>query len=193
MNLFNLFKSRSIIRKKEFFDHNGLKHIQFYLSFYKDPYSDISSDFYGISSRKEPTYEEKKAWKEQHGPQTYKGGIKEFVIKDGFVEIGEKAFGYNLNLSSIVIPPTLNIIGKEAFLSCSKLYRIDLPESIRKIGKNAFLMSELGVLYLHAKKPPKISDLGIKYDCKIYIPIESKEKYYTSIKWKKYTKQLFFF
>lgn len=190
-HLINLFSSKHSIRREQYFCHAGYDHIKFYLSFYPDPFPDSSTSFvdeYYPTSRKH-TYEEEKSWEESNGPQTYKGGLKEFVVEEGIRIIGARAFGYNLNLCSIKFPSTLERIGSEAFVGCKKLTHIELPESIKSIGGEAFAYS-LEELTILAKKPPKISDLGIGHDCKIYIPAESGNLYKSSRRWRKYSEQI---
>jgi|GEM_PF-7119394 len=191
-HLINLLSSKHSIRREQYFNHAGFNHIKYYLSFYPDPFPDSSTlfiDEYYPTSRKH-TYEEEKSWEESNGPQTYKGGLKEFVVEEGIKKIGARAFGYNLNLYSIKFPSTLEKIGSEVFVGCKKLTHIELPESIRCIGAEAFTYS-LDELTILAKKPPKISDLGIGHDCKIFIPAESENLYKSSRRWRKYSEQIY--
>lgn len=191
-HLINILSSKHSIRREQYFCHAGFNHIKYYLSFYPDPFPDSSTSFvdeYYTTSRKH-TYEEEKSWEESNGPQTYKGGLKEFVVEEGIRKIGARAFGYNLNLCSIKLPSSLERIGSEAFVGCKGLTHIELPDSVKSIGGEAFTYS-LEELIIHAKKPPKISDLGIGHDCKIYIPAESGNLYKSSRRWRKYSKQIY--
>lgn len=45
---------------------------------------------------------------------------------------------WNLDISSISFPSTIQYIGKYAFDSCKKLRGINLPESVVEIGEGAF-------------------------------------------------------
>lgn len=190
-HLINFFSSKHSITREQYFSHAGYNHIKFYLSFYPDPFPEPSTSFvdeyYPIERQR--TYEEEKSWEESNGPQTFEGGLKEFVVEEGIRKIGARAFGYNLNLYSIKFPSTLERIGSEAFIGCEKLHFIELPESIRSIGRKAF-ERHLQELRLFAKKPPVISNLGIDSDCKIYIPAELEKLYKSSRRWRKYSKQI---
>jgi len=53
-------------------------------------------------------------------------------------EIGETAFGYCSELTSIALPANLTSIGNYAFRSCTKLENLELPDSLTSIGREAF-------------------------------------------------------
>jgi hypothetical protein len=53
-------------------------------------------------------------------------------------EIGEKAFYYGSNLTSIELPNTIKSIGNYAFYRCSSLQNIVIPDSVTTIGDFAF-------------------------------------------------------
>lgn len=198
--MINFFKcNKSVIKDEQYFDKAGFQYMKFYLDFFHCPVVDepiiSSSDSFmdvfrqELVVRRSPSYEEIESWNESHGPQKYKGGLYEFVVDDGIKKIGKRAFGYNMNLRSIILPKSLKQIGDEAFLNCNSLYCVELPERIRKIGKHVFEDS-LEKLIIHAKNPPKISDLGISERCRILIPKESKNLYLSSRRWKKYISQI---
>ena len=64
--------------------------------------------------------------------------IKEIIVQEGVTSIGQGAFCYFDNLTSISIPDTVTSLGKWAFGGCSKLLSIDLPNTITFIGEAAF-------------------------------------------------------
>lgn len=61
----------------------------------------------------------------------------EHIIPDGVTTIGERAFWYNANLTTVRCPNSLKIIGESAFEESRKLETILVPNATA-IGKNAF-------------------------------------------------------
>ena len=57
---------------------------------------------------------------------------------NGIEEIGDSAFAYCSNLTSISIPNSITDIGREAFKSCSKLTSIIIGINVSNIGDGAF-------------------------------------------------------
>ncbi|MBD5272473.1 MAG: leucine-rich repeat domain-containing protein [Bacteroides sp.] len=66
-------------------------------------------------------------------PSNPKQGETEYTL----VNIGARSF-YETNLTSIIIPESVNSIGDKAFYGCSGLSSITLPESISYIHQGAF-------------------------------------------------------
>lgn len=64
--------------------------------------------------------------------------LKEYVIPNHIVEIGDEAFYFCDVLERIHIPNSVRRIGKNAFCACRKLLDIELPDSIEEIGEGAF-------------------------------------------------------
>ena len=58
--------------------------------------------------------------------------------KYSVTSIGEEAFDYCYELTSITIPNSVTSIGEEAFSGCDKLTSITIPNSVTSIGSNAF-------------------------------------------------------
>lgn len=67
----------------------------------------------------------------------YKAG--DFTIPKSVTEIYDCAFEGCINLTSIVIPDTIEKMGKRAFLYCKNLQSINIPESISAISDAAFV------------------------------------------------------
>ena len=66
----------------------------------------------------------------------YKDDIKKVVIEEGVKNVGNFAFIFCENLSSVKLPSTLEIIGEGSFTS-SGLKDITVPASVKEIGMNA--------------------------------------------------------
>jgi len=64
--------------------------------------------------------------------------IREFVIPEGIVSIGECAFFRCKNLTSITIPNSVKRIGNRAFYYCNGLTSITIPDSVKVIEWSAF-------------------------------------------------------
>lgn len=67
-----------------------------------------------------------------------KDAIKKIVIKSGVTRIGEHAFFYCKNLTSVTIPDSVTSIGTSAFSYCESLPSITIPSSVTTIESNAF-------------------------------------------------------
>ncbi len=65
-----------------------------------------------------------------------------FIPDDGSVAIiGDIAFEYLENITSITIPDTVTHI-KSAFISCTNLTKVSIPDSVKYIGNDAFTNCE---------------------------------------------------
>ena len=71
---------------------------------------------------------------------THKFNNGEGVInfEDIVTSIGDWAFAYRENLTSIIIPECVTEIGGQAFFYCSSLASITIPDSVTSIGYSAF-------------------------------------------------------
>lgn len=66
------------------------------------------------------------------------GTVRNVIVPDTVITIGQGAFKDCKNLESIVLPKRLQEIYREAFQNCVKLKSIVLPNTIKKIGISAF-------------------------------------------------------
>ena len=64
--------------------------------------------------------------------------IKAVEIAEGVTSIGDDAFDYCQNLTSVMIPNSVTSIGVSAFFRCDKLSSIIIPNSVVKISNSAF-------------------------------------------------------
>ncbi len=62
-----------------------------------------------------------------------------YSIPEGVTSIGDNAFSWCENLTSITIPDTVTNIGKNAFSSCSSITNIVIPNKVSNIDCGAFL------------------------------------------------------
>ena len=65
-------------------------------------------------------------------------GVTICTIPDGVITIGEYAFMYCTDLTSVVIPEGVKIIQEDAFAYCDNLAGVNLPESLTAIDRHAF-------------------------------------------------------
>lgn len=66
--------------------------------------------------------------------------LSNIIFKNGsrLTTIGDFAFSYCINLTSVSLPDMLNTIGQGAFSECSGLLRVNIPIEIDSIGQGAF-------------------------------------------------------
>jgi hypothetical protein len=60
------------------------------------------------------------------------------TIPENIKYIGERAFSYCYELSSITLPKGLEVIGDNVFQHCLKLQEITIPASVHTVGKTTF-------------------------------------------------------
>ena len=64
--------------------------------------------------------------------------IKDLVIPNSVTSIGERAFYYCTDLTSVTIPNSVTSIGDWAFFRCTGLTSVTIPNSVTGIGNSAF-------------------------------------------------------
>ena len=57
---------------------------------------------------------------------------------EGVTKVGDYAFAYNTNLTSIALPSTVTKIGQFGFYYCSGITSLTLPNAVTEIGSSAF-------------------------------------------------------
>lgn len=72
--------------------------------------------------------------------RVYMSAIKKVRIGNNVTNIGNDAFEYCYNLTSVVIPNNITSIGLSAFQNCYSLASVVIPDSVMSIGSNAFNM-----------------------------------------------------
>lgn len=74
-------------------------------------------------------------------------GLKQITLPVGLTDIGESAFAWCSNLTSIRLPEGLTDIGQYAFYDCYQLTGVALPESLTSIGRYAFSLCDSVTIY----------------------------------------------
>ena len=67
-----------------------------------------------------------------------RSSINKVVISDGVTTIGDFAFSFSDNLTSVSIPESVSVIGAYAFEVCGNLVDVTIPGGVRIIGDHAF-------------------------------------------------------
>lgn len=68
----------------------------------------------------------------------YHGAGGDVIIPGTVTSIGDRAFIYNITITSVSIPGSVTSIGEEAFKDCTGLVSISIPDSVTSIGDDAF-------------------------------------------------------
>lgn len=79
------------------------------------------------------------------------------TIPNSVLTIGEHAFHGCSGLTNITIPNSVSHIGDHAFCFCSGLTNVTLPNSITYIGREAFFDCELNEVYSNITEPDIVS------------------------------------
>lgn len=82
--------------------------------------------------------------------------LKEVVIFEGITTIGDSAFEYKVDLSTVLLPESLTTIGRRAFFHCDILSTLKLPESVMHIEEAAFGWTSIGSIEI----PSKVKEIG---------------------------------
>ncbi|MCQ2606682.1 MAG: leucine-rich repeat domain-containing protein [Bacteroidales bacterium] len=73
-------------------------------------------------------------------------------------EIGESAFNYCKNLTSVTLPSTITTIGSDAFNLATSLTKIEIPASVENFGAHIFNGSGITEISLFATVPPTVGN-----------------------------------
>lgn len=91
-------------------------------------------------------------------PDMVNKNVKEFIVSEGIIEIGESAFENHERLEKVKLPSTLRKIDKFAFYGCTALKSLELPKGLIDIEDYAFYGSAIKVFDI----PASVKKLG---DC----------------------------
>lgn len=103
--------------------------------------------------------------------------VKGFTV----TAIGKYAFSYT-NLTTVIIPGTVNSIGNSAFEGCRSISHLTLPKSVKSIGFNAFnfMHSPVAITSLIEKPFATEADFG---SVRLIVPKGAKELYESTSGW----------
>lgn len=102
--------------------------------------------------------------------------------------VGNNAFSYCSSLESVMLPTSLQTIGDYAFANCASMKEAKLPSSLLTIGDRAFDQSPLTAVYTYTIEPTTIDQYTFSsyLSSTLYIPLTSKENYYSNTQWSKF-------
>lgn len=114
-------------------------------------------------------------------------------IPNSVTSIGNGAFVYCYDLTSINIPSSVTSIGSSAFWGCG-LTTVTIPESIKSIGTYAFYCSSLTDVYCCAESVPETGD-DVFFDVDLenvtlHVPAVSFEAYKAIEPWKSFGRKV---
>jgi len=110
----------------------------------------------------------------------YRDKIKEVMINDGVLSIGDRAFYGCSELTGVIIGNSVKIIGSEAFRECSQLKAISIGSSVNTIGTSAFYNCyNLETIICKSMHPP--GGVGAFYNvslaARVYVPATALDSY----------------
>ena len=113
-------------------------------------------------------------------------------IPNSVTSIGDFAFSFS-SLTDIVIPNSVAEIGAGAFTACRGLTNVNIPESVTRIGYTAFGGCSLRSITCFAVTPPDVESIFDIYEdesynlATLFVPMESLESYRAHEEWGRFT------
>ena len=94
--------------------------------------------------------------------------VRRVVVGEGITSTGENAFSHMPNLTSVVLPSTLQEIGDGAFSHCTALPEIKIPDRVERIGSWAFSTCyNLEEITIPDSVNPNLVGVGVLYGCSV--------------------------
>ena len=108
-------------------------------------------------------------------------GCQNTIIPSGVASIGNYAFSYCWNLTSITVPEGVTSIGNYAFLYCDDLNSITIPSSMASIGnyafKNCYNLTSVVSKVVEPFSFGEDAFVEIPSNCVLTVPIGTKDAY----------------
>ena len=117
-------------------------------------------------------------------------GCKTTVIPENVTVIGEFAFYYCTNLTTITIPENVTIIEASAFRSCTSLEKIIIPADVTAIGSYAFEETfSLTSVTVNVESPLSIDNtvFSNRANATLYVPAGCKDAYEDADYWTEFS------
>lgn len=113
---------------------------------------------------------------------------------DGVLSLGDQSFSNN-QITSLVLPDSVQRIGQNAFLS-NALTHLEIGSGVTLIDNYAFKDNQLESVTIHAINPPDFFSLSyLPFDGNslggIYVPAESVNAYKTNQYWSVYSELIY--
>jgi len=113
------------------------------------------------------------------------------TIPNSVTNIGSCAFSYCTGLSSVTIPNSVTNIGYATFWGCSGLTSVTIPNSVTNIESGAFLdCAKLEEVYCYAEKVPATYSIVFEHsnyrNATLYVPASALEDYRTTKPWSEF-------
>ena len=124
---------------------------------------------------------------------TYRDAIKTIVVEEGVTTIGDRAFGYSTNATSVSLPSSVTSIGDYAFISCSSLQEITIPNTIDALGTHMlYACGSLTDIYVSwtsslPEWPTDFTNKSPQSSITLHVPCGTTSLYQAATGWKSYT------
>ena len=118
-------------------------------------------------------------------------GCKSTVIPNTVTSIGEYAFYYCSELTSITIPNSVISIGSNAFYRCDGLTSLTIGNGVTSIGNYAFYYCNgLASIIVWTNNPPTLGNYAfsaVNKTIPLYVPCNTLEAYQSATGWSEFT------